>query len=245
MGVTIDNTEESSVTGQWSNPGAPLYDRLLAEPNYKALIKEAYLIAPVAKIQKDVKDPTSFSASGVGYPHHVIRDGKLVVHRRGLIASYSRAQQQGIFDGEVEAHLIKHYKELGLYKESTMEEDELKHFGILGMKWGVRRATDSAGIVVKSKEHLQTQQLKKKSSKELTTAELSQAVNRMRLEKQYNELNPSGISSGKKTANRILGRIGNRVLDRIIDKNIDAVGSKVSKAAEKAAWEYSTRKLGK
>lgn len=171
--IDINNSKDSSVGGSWSNPGASLYDRLMAAPNWQALIRETYLIAPLNKIKNTERDETSFSASGVGYPHHVIRNGELVIHRGGLRAAYSRAAQQGIISGDVEAHLVRHYKELEWYEESNisgeeakhgamnnsvkMEEeiaskdDSLKHYGILGMRWGVRRYRGSDGRIVEGK----------------------------------------------------------------------------------------------
>jgi len=118
MSITINNSKEASVTGQWSNPGAGLFDKLLVEPNYKALIREAYIRVP-----GEVTTESTYSGSGVGYPHHVIRNGKLVLHRRGVVAAYSRMKQQGIFTGPAAAHIERHYRELGLYEDSTMEAE--------------------------------------------------------------------------------------------------------------------------
>lgn len=173
--ITIDNKKESSVGGQWSNPGASLYDKIMDSSNWQSLLKETYLVAPVSKVKNTEEDRTSFSASDMGYPHHVIRGGKLVIHRTGLRASYSRAAQQGIVSGEVEAHLIRHYKEMGWYKESTISGDDaehgattddsvkmeadgiskvdkfLEHYGVPGMQWGVRRFRGSDGRVIEGK----------------------------------------------------------------------------------------------
>lgn len=124
MSITIDNSKESARSGGWRNPGAALYDKLMESPNWKSLIAEAYLIAPVGKIKNTEADRTSFSASDVGYPHHVERDGKLVLHQSGLRAAFSRAAQQGIVSGEVEAHLKKHYREMGWYEESSISDME-------------------------------------------------------------------------------------------------------------------------
>ena len=116
--IDIDNSKEASVDGKWENPGASLYDRLMNSDNAESLLKEAYLIAP------NKKEVTSYSRSGCKYPHHVIRDGKLVVHLSGLKAAYSRAKQMGVFSGSLKKHIERHYKELGLYEGSTMEVDE-------------------------------------------------------------------------------------------------------------------------
>lgn len=138
--IEIDNTKEASVDGKWKDPGAALYVQLLNamymapdnesdvnDPRNKYTpdyLKETYLIAPINKIKYGPHGMTPFSRSGCKYPHHVIRNGKLVVHIQGLKAAYVRAKQMGIFSGEVKEHLERHYKELGLYEGSKMQLDE-------------------------------------------------------------------------------------------------------------------------
>lgn len=138
--IEIDNTKEASVDGKWKDPGAALYVQLLNamymapdnesdvnDPRNKYTpdyLKETYLIAPINKIKYGPYSMTPFSRSGCKYPHHVIRNGKLVVHIQGLKAAYVRAKQMGIFSGEVKEHLERHYKELGLYEGSKMQLDE-------------------------------------------------------------------------------------------------------------------------
>lgn len=136
--VEIDNSKDAAVDGKWKDPGASLYNQLLNaswvpegnSPNMDECIfpyhylEEAYLIAPINKIKYGPYGMTPFSRSGCKYPHHVIRDGKLVVHIQGLKAAYARAKQMGIFSGEVKEHLERHYKELGLYEGSKMQLDE-------------------------------------------------------------------------------------------------------------------------
>ena len=136
--IEIDNSKDAAVDGKWKDPGASLYNQLLNaswvpegnSPNMDECIfpyhylEEAYLIAPINKIKYGPYGMTPFSRSGCKYPHHVIRDGKLVIHIQGLKAAYARAKQMEIFSGEVKEHLERHYKELGLYEGSTMQLDE-------------------------------------------------------------------------------------------------------------------------
>ena len=118
--IIIDNTKEASVDGVWSNPRRKLFTPISKASNRKALLKEAYLVGDF-----DVDEPeiTNFK-----YPHHVIRNGKLVVHRSGLQAAFQRAAQQGIVKGEVKSHLLRHYRELGLstenFSEFSMSEED-------------------------------------------------------------------------------------------------------------------------
>lgn len=122
--ISIDNSKESAVSGEWSNPGQKLFKPITESSNAKSLLKEAYLIGDYSDNKYEI---TKFK-----YPHHVIRDGKLVVHKDGLQAAFQRAAQQGIVKGEVKSHLLKHYHELGLDTENFAEfgfsEDEFNQY---------------------------------------------------------------------------------------------------------------------
>lgn len=111
--IIIDNSKESATSGEWSNPGQKLFKPITEASNAKSLLKEAYLIGDFSDNDYEI---TKFK-----YPHHVIRDGKLVVHKDGLQAAFSRAAQQGIVKGDVKSHLLKHYHELGLDTENFAE----------------------------------------------------------------------------------------------------------------------------
>lgn len=146
--LKINNDKEHAVSsGGWKDPGAKLYDQLLnafycdgdiptdskelekkiKEGKYlqwNDFLKEAYLVAPVKGIKNSPYGVTPYSRSECKYPHHVIRNGELVVSIPGLKAAYSRAKQMGVFSGELKAHLERHYKELGIYEDSTMAVSE-------------------------------------------------------------------------------------------------------------------------
>ena len=62
--------------------------------------------------------------------------------------------------------------------------EELLHYGVLGMKWGVRKDRR----VSVSAEGAHARELRKKKASELTNAELKVAAERLRLEKEYNRL---------------------------------------------------------
>lgn len=118
--IKIDNSLASAVkSGRWGNPGSKFYNKLMECGNYKALINEAYLL------HGDVYKDTTFAGSKCKYPHHVISNGKLVVSIPGIKAAYSRAKQMGVFTGKLKSHLEKHYREMGIYKDSTMDHDNV------------------------------------------------------------------------------------------------------------------------
>lgn len=78
---------------------------------------------------------------------------------------------------------------------------DLYHVGILGMRWGHRKSSGSSDA---SEDHTTAQNLKKKSLKSLSNSELKKLNERMQLEQNYKNLNPSSISKGSKIVKGVL-----------------------------------------
>ena len=81
-------------------------------------------------------------------------------------------------------------------------DDFLKHYGVLGMKWGHRKArsTSSSNKKPKSTKNTTTSKPKPKpkpTQKRLSDAELRAVVNRMRLEREYADLTYRASSRSK------------------------------------------------
>lgn len=138
------------------------------------------------------------------------------------------------------------------------DEVVIRHYGVQGMKWGVRRDRTPEPVVtitqpgkrVKSKGGKNQgpsedavavstfhQTAKKSTTDALSTKELQQLVNRMQLEKQFAELEKSGVrdSQGKKFVKEYLSTADNKnfTLD-MIDKGSDLIpGSKLVKTGVK------------
>jgi hypothetical protein len=110
--IDIDNTKDSAKnSNSWKNPGATFLNKCLKASNHKALVKEAYAVIP-EDISGDI------SINDVGYPHHDIVDGKMVVDVAGVEAAYKRAMQQKLTGAPMD-HINKHRKELGMNKENN------------------------------------------------------------------------------------------------------------------------------
>lgn len=86
-----------------------------------------------------------------------------------------------------------------------MNEYELYHWGIKGMKWGVRRFQNKSGRLTDagkkrynamSDDAKRSQELSKKSKSEMSNTELRQYNERRQLERNYDQLNPSKVKTG-------------------------------------------------
>ena len=89
-----------------------------------------------------------------------------------------------------------------------MERNELYHYGIKGMRWGVRRFQNKDGsYTAKGKKRYagkgeqEHDDYKKahssKSVKTMSDAELRSRLNRLQMEQQYSKLSGSDVSRGK------------------------------------------------
>jgi len=88
--------------------------------------------------------------------------------------------------------------------------NSFQHVGVLGMRWGVRkRGPDSP-------DHTRTKEIKKKHLSELTNDDLTVAIKRMSLEKQYKDLSSAHLSSGQRIVSGILQRVGGQLINNFV-----------------------------
>ena len=98
-------------------------------------------------------------------------------------------------------------------KQSDSLENHLAHFGVKGMRWGVRKA--SSGKKTKGSNPAERTSYKKAPAK-LSDAELRRRVSRMETEKRYIDLNPATAKKGQSNLNRVLTQQGEQLAGRAI-----------------------------
>jgi hypothetical protein len=105
-------------------------------------------------------------------------------------------------------------------------DNYLKHYGVPGMKWGVRNPP-GRGVRGKSKP---------KSAKSMSDKELQAAVTRLNLERNYNRLTQSTSSKIAGKVAKTVGTIAGAAVVSVGTKHaVKALNKGIKKAAEKKA----------
>lgn len=97
-------------------------------------------------------------------------------------------------------------------------ENELRHHGIKGMKWGIRRYRNKDGSLTPagrkrynqddwSNDAKEVSALRGKSVNQMSNAELKKFNERVRLEQEYSRLSPSKIAKGMAFAAGVAGAL--------------------------------------
>jgi hypothetical protein len=140
---------------------------------------------------------------------------------------------------------------------STEDRDNiLEHYGVPGMKWGVRRSRaerkaareerkaakkqsdDDTGSGSKSSGGRGDKITKgektryEEKSKNLTDSELQARIKRMETEKRYNDLNKRDISTGEKLVAEVITNVGKQVVTQVLTKQGTKKGNDLFKKLE-------------
>jgi len=120
--IEIDNSMESaSMEKSWGDVDKiKLRDDIMEASNSGELIREAYLI-----VEDNWEDAPS---EALKYPHHEIRDEKLIVSKDGVQTALSFLMRTDPENTEAKEHLKKHYRELQLDMENFYLRED---FGLI------------------------------------------------------------------------------------------------------------------
>lgn len=154
----------------------------------------------------------------LGYPSTPAREDK----RDYPGTSWINFDTVAIWDGDYsgEEFVLRYPSTSG----DSMSDDPIAHYGIKGMRWGVRRSASQIGA---SNDHeiatAARVKAKRGGVKSLSNAELKTLVERMNLEVQYERVVPTTggakvIKTGSKIAGEILANVGKQHATRLISE---------------------------
>ena len=113
-----------------------------------------------------------------------------------------------------------------------MTENFLEHFGVKGMKWGIRKDRKSGRG--KGGE---------KTGKSLTNTELKKRINRLNMEKQYSDLSkkePGSLEKGGKIVAGIIGTAGKNAAQTIANEVAADAGKILFEVVKAKAGRFRT-----
>ena len=114
-----------------------------------------------------------------------------------------------------------------------MNNNELYHYGVPGMRWGVRKSTKRM-----SSDAAEASRLKKKKVSEMSNDEIQKLNRRSELEQQHKRLNPSKIAKGLLIAGAIATALGT------INK-LYKTGQESAKLGKEISTKYKNTKMKK
>ena len=132
-----------------------------------------------------------------------------------------------------------------------MENNELQHWGIKGMKWGVRRYENKDGTLTPagkkrySQDYAESRQIKRKKVRQMSNSELKKLNERTRLEQEYSRLNPTAITKGWKFVAGAAGVMGTTMALYNNSSSLIKVGKTVGNKIVDTAGDMLIKDLNK
>ena len=204
---------------------------------YEAKLKAKYGIDDVGKIENYLKKRKEHAEK--------VKNWRLVNQRnRPLTAAERREKYYGELDRgklgktySTDATLAEAARKF--YKKGhnkRMSHSELMHFGVKGMKWGVRKSR-----IRKAKRWTSKKQAKIDG---MSDDQLKKANNRLRLEKEYRQLTQTKLEKYRKRAGKTAEEAAFNTLQNVLQKSIKSAASRGGSAAIKGAKRFKHSETG-
>jgi len=138
--------------------------------------------------------------------------------------------------------------------------NELYHFGVKGMKWGVRkdrkRSVSSKHSRSDNKDYTESRDLLKKSPNKLSNAELRKINERLNLEQQYSNLTTIQKQKGNRfidqVSNQMKKTAANEVSKQLMNVGKIILGAGIAYAASRTrgngqsySFDFARRQIGR
>lgn len=204
---------------------------------YEAKLKAKYGIDDVGKIENYLKKRKEHAEK--------VKNWRLANQRnRQLTTTERREKYYGDLDRgklgktySTDATLAEAARKF--YKKGhnkRMSHSELMHFGVKGMKWGVRKSR-----IKKAKRWTSKKQAKIDG---MSDDQLKKANNRLRLEKEYKQLTQTKLEKYRKRAGKAAEEAAFNTLQNALQKGFKSAASRGGSAAIKGAKRFKHSETG-
>ena len=165
--------------------------------------------------------------------HNMVRRLRLEREAQQLILSIRRATKGDSEFDYLDSGVSTEEKISNLYHSGMIDPSDefLEHFGVLGMKWGVRkdRSGGSNGGKQTRKEKKAEKKAKKRAERvknknkisKMSDTELRQKINRLQMEKQYTQLTAKEKSTGRKVVEGIVKTAATTTAANYVSKQLN------------------------
>ena len=133
-----------------------------------------------------------------------------------------------------------------------MNNDELYHYGVPGMRWGVRKSEDKLSRISSrskkekwSEDATEVAKIKTKKVSQMSNAELKKVNTRKDLEQNYHRLNPSAIKKGLAIAGATVAAMGTVAALYQNSEKLVNIGKKICSKQSKAKMDKVSRTFWK
>ena len=146
----------------------------------------------------------------------------LIKDKDGFIIGYKLVES----DSELKQSATLSEAQNYLAHQKEVVDNFLEHFGVKGMRWGIRRRSSSSEQGADSARNPATPKVTIKSNrggltrygekaKRLSDEELNTRIKRLETERKYKQLNSKYVSTGRKHINEVLTSIGKDTVKKV------------------------------